>query len=501
MPYQLEAFSSVGLDEALLRLVIDEHKTGRIPRLNTLWTYYRNPLEPVGMGNSKTTRPAQAKGLPERLLNPAGIQFDDRNRNAREIVIENDIAWRVETMVDFMFGKPVQIISTAREQQLRRTIERILDAVWEHSGGIALLQDMALLGHVFGYVDLLVRIDESSLKHASRLDPDRPGTIEQIAQSIRIEVIEPARGIPIQNPNDYRQLDAYVVHYDRQVNQAVPVRRSVRSLLGRDRAQDRPAKAERRRSQVTEIFAPGIWQRYEDEQLIAESRSSLLGTTVPIVHVQNLAQPFRYEGLSEVEPLIALQDELNTRLSDRANRVTLQSFKMYLATGLDGFDRVPVAPGQVWSTDNPDARIESFGGDADSPSETAHIEEIREALDKISGVPPLAGGVVRAKIGNLSSANALKITLMGILAKTARKRVTYGRGMTGVCALVLYALDAAGIIRTRNEDRQVRLLWADPLPMEAHEQALAARTKLELGVPQERVLGELGYAATDPGIS
>jgi len=35
-------------------------------------------------------------------------------------------------------------------------------------------------------------------------------------------------------------------------------------------------------------------------------------------------------------------------------------------------------------TDNPDASIESFGGDADSPSERQHIEELREALDRAS---------------------------------------------------------------------------------------------------------------------
>jgi hypothetical protein len=71
----------------------------------------------------------------------------------------------------------------------------------------------------------------------------------------------------------------------------------------------------------------------------------LLPGVVPVVHIQNLSQPFRYEGLSEVEPLIGLQDELNTRLSDRASRVTMSSFKMYLAKRLDGFENARVGPG------------------------------------------------------------------------------------------------------------------------------------------------------------
>ncbi len=501
MSYRLEAFSSVGLDEALITLVIDEQKAGRIPRMEKLWAYFRNSPEPVGQGRitSPTLRPAQQRGLPARLTGSLDAGLDDRTRNNREIVIENDIGWRIETMVDFMFGKPVQILSTAQDEQTRRTIERLLDAVWEGSGGIGLLQDMALLAHVYGFVDLIVRIDEPKLRGIQSLHEASGDAIARVAKAIRIELVEPTRGIPIVNPDDYRELDAYVVHYDREINEVARVPSRRRSLLGRAGAQRSGPR--RRIASVTEIFGPGIWQRYHDEELVAETSSRLLPEVVPVVHIQNLAQPFRYEGVSEVEPLIPLQDELNTRLSDRANRVTMQSFKMYLARGLDGFDRIPVGPGQIWSTDNPDASIESFGGDSESPGESIHIEETREAMDKISGVPPLAGGVIRAKIGNLSSANALKITLMSIISKTARKRVTYGRGMQSVHEIVLSALDAAGILETSETERGTRLIWPDPLPVEARDEAAAAKTKLDLGVPSERVLSELGYAATDPGIS
>jgi hypothetical protein len=217
--------------------------------------------------------------------------------------------------------------------------------------------------------------------------------------------------------------------------------------------------------------------------------------------VQNVSQPLRFEGLGEVEPLIPLQDELNTRLSDRASRVTMQCFKMYLAKGIEGFDRAPVTPGVVWTTSNPDAEITAFGGDASSPSEESHIREVRDALDKASGVPPLASGVVQAKIGNLSSANALRITLMGVLAKTARKRVTYGAGIARASRLILAVLDGAGVLRTAPEDRGVRLDWPDPLPVDEREQAQVAEARVRLGVPPARVLEELGYAPVDAGVS
>lgn len=502
MTYRLEPFSRLGLDEALLRLLIDEHVTATRPRLDRLWAYYRNPCEPRGGARAPggtagdwTARAyalAQEAGLPRRLRGPAVSAADDRRAARREIVIENDIAWRVQAMTDFMFGKPVAILSTAREEATRRDIERVLDAAWEASGGIALLQDMALLGHVFGHVDLLLRAGEI-------LPGDDPVAA---AGRLRIEVVDPRRGIPVLDPADYRTILAYVLHVEREMNRvedpAGAGRAAWRAIWRGGRG---PAGTPRRAvSTIVEVISPERWQVYEDERLIGQGVNSTTPGELPVVHIQNISEPLRYEGLGEVEPLIPLQDELNTRLSDRASRVTMQSFRMYLAKGLDGFDQSPVEPGAIWTTDNMDASIEAFGGDADSPSEERHIQEVREALDKASGVPPLASGVVRARIGNLTSANALRITLMGVLSKTARKRVTYGRGIARMCGLVLAALNESGALRTDPRDRGVRLAWRDPLPEDVREEIAAARAKTELGVPNDRVLAELGYAPRDAGI-
>ena len=131
----------------------------------------------------------------------------------------------------------------------------------------------------------------------------------------------------------------------------------------------------------------------------------------------------------------------------------MQSFKMYLGKGIEGFAEKPVSPGVMWYTDNPDAAIEEFGGDEDHPSEGLHIAEMREAMDKISGVTPLVAGVIRSKLGNLTSAVALKLTLMGMLSKTDRKRFTYGEGLKKIARMVLEILDKANIYRT-SEQRQ-----------------------------------------------
>jgi hypothetical protein len=492
MAYRLAPFvsaSGLALEEPFLHLLLREHRDLTLPRLDHLWSYYRNPTL---ANHAEGTSIGQAVGLPDRITG----HHPDAPADRREIVIENDIAWRVQSMIDFMFGKPIRLVSNARDESLRPAVNAALERVIESSGGIALFQDAALLGHVFGWVDLLVSADIQGLRDlaraTSRRDPADFTWTANLDGLLTIEAVDPRRGFAITDPADARRILAYVTHYEQRRN-AVESSSWLERTLGRS--------DERRVTvPVTRILSADLWQHYERERLVATGETPWMGGRVPVAHIQNTAEPWRWEGLGEVEPLIPLQDELNTRLSDRANRVTMQCFKMYLAKGIDGFDKVPIAPGQVWSTDNPDATVQAFGGDASSPSEDAHIQQIREALDKVSGVPPVAGGVVQGKIGNLSSATALRVTLMSVLAKTARKRVTYGRGLQEVCGLILAALDYAGVLRTSAADRGVRIEWPDPIPTDDREKVLAAEGKARLGVPTERVLSELGYSETDAGV-
>ncbi|MFP4223746.1 MAG: phage portal protein [Phycisphaeraceae bacterium] len=453
------------MDEALLDVLIGEH-LGRRGRYERLWRYYRNPAR---QGEGGRARLAQEEGLPARLLADA----------ERERVIENDIAWRVHTLVDFMFGSPVSVQSLAAGPGRAGEIERFLRKVLEQAGGVGFLQDLALLGTVYGFADVLVRVEDG----AGGADA---------AERVVLELVEAPRAVPLMSEGDYRKLAGYAVHVRQQTRELDRdgLLARVRERMGRGSAGGRRRIVER-----TQVWTAARYRRYRgsgrERELVAEEVNRL--GRVPVVHIQNLPQPYVYEGLSEVEPLIPLQDELNRRLSDRANRVTLQSFKMYLGKGIESFTERPIGPGQMWATENAEASIEEFGGDAASPSEQAHIEEIREALDKTSGVPPVAAGLLKGKVGNLTSESALRVVLMGLLAKTQKKRVTYGAGLARLCELVLHAADVHGLLPNRPEERRVRLEWPEVLPSGQSERLRNAGRKLELGVPRKQVLAELGY--------
>ena len=508
MGFDLQIFKDPQLDADYIEWLVDERSIDIQMHFAKLWEYYTNRMiESWNSGASNKSvgesgrcyRQAQEWGLPARITGlvhsaNAGV-FGTRSAadvQRKEVVIENDIAWRINAAVDFLFGKPISFVSRASNSQKRAEIESVLKAVFAANGAIGFFQDMAVLGSVYGFVDCLVRPGDEILEQFT-FSSSQVFPLEytlQLAQTIELELIEAPRALPILEESDYKKTRYYVQHFHQKKNSL----NKRGSFLSKLLSQSRRGSDSRQSVAVTEIISSSGWQRYENKQLVAESK--LPWGFLPVVHIQNIAQPYYYEGLSDVEPLIPLQDELNTRLSDRASRITFQSFKMYLGKGIEGFEDRPVSPGRMWYTDNPDATIDEFGGDAVTPSEGRHIAEIREAMDKASGMTPLVAGVLKAKLGNLTSAVALKLTLMGTLLKTERKKFTYGEGLTKICRMVLDMLDKAGVYNTNSSDREIDIIFPSPLPEYTMEKLKEAQIKRELGVPGEQVLRELGYEST-----
>ncbi len=531
MAFELEAFDG-RIDASYLDWLVDVHSASIHQHFSRLWDYYANPMVEVCGGTAADRKinesgrcyvQAQECGLPSRITglvhSPHAGTFGSqavRDIQRKEVVIENDIAWRVNAAADFLFGKPITLISRASDDRKRKDIEAILKALFAANGGPGFFQDMAVLGSVYGFVDCFIRAPQMQdtlweprvsaipprglfplLTSALASVPGSPGgrrrsrdplsSVLQWAQAIDLELIEAPRALPVLDEDDYRAIRLYVQHFHQKKNTMSGRGSFLSRILGAAgyRSDTRQVVA------VTEITSPEHWQRYEDKELVAEG--PLPWGFLPVVHIQNVAQPYYYEGVSDVEPLIPLQDELNTRLSDRASRITFQSFKMYLGKGIEGFENKPVAPGRMWCTDNPDASIQEFGGDAAAPSEDLHIAEIREAMDKASGVTPVVAGILQDRLGNLTSAVALRLTFMGMLSRNERKRHTYGEGIRRICRMVLSMLDTAGVYATSESERDVEIVFPSPLPENTDGEAPGSADQTGAGRPQEQVLRELGY--------
>lgn len=494
MAYDFSVFDYVlkRLDEGYVCWLIENEYLERAVHFDRLWSYYDNTSYPGdSQVSSNAGRPylqAQEYGLPARITGVrrgywGNVESGDRQEQVsrKEIVIENDIGWRIETIVDFLFGRSFTISSKVSDPERKAEIEKILEQVFEANGGILFFQQLALMGSVYGFVDVVVRaggLFDNGRSAAKGTGLDEEIQLSDMSSKIILEAIEPVRSLPIINENDYRRIDYYIQYYYKSHNE----------LAGEEH---QIVNGSQKLSRCMEVISEKHWQRYENEQLTAEGENEL--GVMPVVHIQNMSIPYQYEGHSDVEPLVPLQDELNTRLSDRASRITFQSFKMYLGKGIDNFMKMPVGPGMMWHTDNPEAKIEEFGGDSGSTSEAEHIQQVRDAMEKSSGVAAIAAGIIRNRIGNLTSAVALKITLMGILAKNQRKRQCYGKGIKEMAELILRALDKSGMFENKPEEREIEIHWPNPLPENVTEILQEAKLKMDLGVSPEQVLKEIGY--------
>lgn len=506
--------SGVGqrLDEEFVTYLVNEYAMDAILQYEKLRRYYCNEMYETGSSGysinqvSETARPyrqGQEYGLPSRITGVnhsfyGGIMTGNVSEGVarKEVVIENDISWRIDTMVDFLFGKSINITSHAPDEGRAKEIGQILKAVFDVNGGATYLQELSLLGSIYGFVDVILRWSEEFptnsvgfdklLSGSAAAEPRQLCEVLAKARQITLEAIEAPRSLPILDENNYRKMNFYIQHYRQQHNELDKGNDFIATVNRHGRGVSR-----QRETHNVEIIGSNHWQRYQDGQLVGEGVNPL--GVVPVVHIQNMPLPLCYEGQSDVEPLIPLQDELNTRLSDRASRITFQSFKMYLGKGIEGFENRVVSPGRMWSTENPEASIEEFGGDPGSPSEECHIQHVREALDKASGVASVAAGILKGRIGNLTSAVALKVTLMGVLAKTERKRKSYGKGIADICRLVLLALDKTGVYPNQPDEREIEIHWQSPLPENLIEKLQEATLKQQLGIPQEQILKELGY--------
>jgi hypothetical protein len=149
MGFELKIFADEQLGADYIEWLVDVHSIGVRSRFIRMWNYYKNPAEEAvyyrGRDNSggRCYVQAQEYGLPPRitgLVHSAGADVFSGKRvrevQRKEVVIENDIAWRIIAETDFLFGKPITFVSRAPDSQKQAKIESILKAVFGANGAV-----------------------------------------------------------------------------------------------------------------------------------------------------------------------------------------------------------------------------------------------------------------------------------------------------------------------------------------------------------------------------
>ena len=227
MGFDLRIFGDEQLEADYIEWLVDERSVDIQSRLMKLWEYYANPMQEARSvaGSERGTNTsgrcyvqAQEYGLPPRITGlvhsgNVGTFGGQRVRDVqrKEVVIENDIAWRVNAGVEFLFGRPITFVSRSPDSQKRAKIESVLKTVFAANGGIEFFQNMAVLGSVYGFVDCLVRPGDDILEDI--LGTHKTLSFEdvlQLARTIGLELVEAPRALPVLEEDDYKKIRYYV---------------------------------------------------------------------------------------------------------------------------------------------------------------------------------------------------------------------------------------------------------------------------------------------------
>ena len=170
------------------------HRLGHLreavaPAMARRMNYYRNPATPLASFlpsarsltlNARLYRQYQEVGLPTRITGfrqtPEGLPIPAGSLDIqrKEVVIENDIAWRINTIADFAIGEMPIINSTSPDAARRQRITGLLQAILDSNGGATLLTQMVLLGVIHGVSYVTIRPQEQLLQRLAKTTGETP---------------------------------------------------------------------------------------------------------------------------------------------------------------------------------------------------------------------------------------------------------------------------------------------------------------------------------------
>ena len=141
MAFETEIFQDAQLQADYLDWLVDTRWIDIQGHFEQLWNYYANPK--IEITNSRLSESgrcyvqAQEFGLPGRITGYLYTGHSDllgaralKDVQRKEVVIENDIAWRINAAVDFLFGKPVSLVSKSPDNRKSAEIETLLKALF-----------------------------------------------------------------------------------------------------------------------------------------------------------------------------------------------------------------------------------------------------------------------------------------------------------------------------------------------------------------------------------
>lgn len=205
---------------------------------------------------------------------------------------------------------------------------------------------------------------------------------------------------------------------------------------------------------------------------------------VPFVQIKNFPVAGRERGQNDLEDIIPLNVELNTKKSDVSEVIDYHSAPITLVYGAK-IGNLEKGANKVWGGLPKDAKVENLGLQGDLTASANYIQDCKTAMCEIGGIPEtVLGGA--AAISNTSGV-ALQYINMPLIERTNVKRISTSAGLVEVNKLILFISLEHGLI-TKPDDISMRDFLAnevelpDTLPKDLLMELNQIQQELTLGL-------------------
>jgi hypothetical protein len=353
-----------------------QHDTGRLERISLGWSFYYSK------------------------------HWSIQREDDEPLITTNYVRKFIDKKVEFLIGADFTL---SVPKSLRNvTLPKLLE-VWKDNGRQQLNYEAATEGAVTGDVFFLITVaepDPITLKY----DPFS-------AQRIVVQRLSSHQCFPVWDetkPNGRygRPMRAFtIVRFIRRWNAAKQEDEEVRYVMT--------------------ITASRIYEQTGDDR--EKISKNVLGE-IPVVHIPNYPTAGSMFGMDDVTDLITLNKEHNEKSTDVSDSINYNSAPITVIIGAKA-KNLERSPRAIWAIPVTGASVSHLKLEGDLVGAVNYLEQIKDAMHDIGGVPKSAFGDSKHLSG--TSGVALAMTLQPLIDERNRKRATYEPGYERVNYYIL----------------------------------------------------------------
>lgn len=164
---------------------------------------------------------------------------------------------------------------------------------------------------------------------------------------------------------------------------------------------------------------------------------------IPFVQIKNFPIAGRTRGVGDLDDIIPLNVELNTKKSDVSEVIDYHSAPITLVYGAK-IGNLEKGANKVWGGLPKDSKVENLGLNGDLTASSSYIADVKTSMCEIAGIPETVLGGASA-ISNTSGV-ALQYMNLPLIERTKIKRNCTANGIERINKMILYIALEEGLI-------------------------------------------------------